>query len=186
RQLGGRGAGPGQTQAPSAIALDAAGNLYIADEGNGRIARIAADGTPLPSIGTFTDITSIAVTPDGSRIYGADASTNRVTVLDPNGQQIGEYGGQGKAGRHFLTRGAIALDPPGHVWAAERGGNRIQEPNPAPGKSMALSAQREPDPGQFVHPNGIGIGCDGLLTVSDPGPNRVQTSHLAAPPVITA
>jgi tripartite motif-containing protein 71 len=186
RQLGGRGAGPGQMQAPSAIALDAAGNIYIADEGNGRISRIAADGTPLPSIGTFTDISSIAVTPDGSRIYGADSATNRVTVLDATGKQIAIYGGQGKAAGHFLTLGAISLDPLGNLWATERAGNRIQELNPVTGKGILSFGQRGTDTGQFIHPNGIGVGCDGLLTISDTGANRVQTFLLAAPPVITA
>src|SRR5262249_33377110 len=102
------------------------------------------------------------------------------------GKQIAQYGGQGKAAGHFLTLGAIALDPLGNVWAAERGGNRVQELNPVTGKAIAVFGQRGTDPGQFVHPNGIGIGCDGLLTVSDTGANRVQTFQLAAPPATTA
>jgi tripartite motif-containing protein 71 len=183
RKLGGPGASPGQMIAPSAIALDAAGNMYVADEGNGRIVRIAADGTPLTSIGTFTQINGIAVAPDGSKIYAADASTNRVTVLDPDGRKLAQYGGMGKAAGHFMTLGAIALDPAGNLWATERGGNRIQMLNPTTGKGRLSFGNRGADPGQFVHPNGIGIGCSGVLTVADTGSNRVQNFALNAPPV---
>lgn len=182
RKLGSRGAGPGMMQSPSAIALDALGNIYVADEGNGRIVRIAANGTPLPSIGTFTDISSIAVTPDGSRVYGADSATNRITVLDQDGKQIAQYGGLGRAAGHYSTLGAITLDPQGNIWATERGGNRIQKINPTTGKGILLFGSRGLDVGQFVHPNGIGVSCTGELTVSDTGSNRIQTFGLNDPP----
>ena len=58
-------------------------------------------------------------------------------MLDPDGKQIAQYGGTGKAAGHFLTLGAIALDPQGNLWATERGGNRIQELNPMTGKGIA-------------------------------------------------
>src|SRR5262249_45064246 len=160
RKLGSPGAGPGVMPSASAIALDALGNIYVADEGNGRIVRIAANGTPLPSIGTFTDISSIAVAPDGSRIYGADSATNRITVLDQDGKQIAQYGGLGRAAGHYSTLGAISLDAQNNLWTTERGGNRIQKINPTTGKGILAFGSRGLDVGQFVHPDGIAIGCN--------------------------
>jgi tripartite motif-containing protein 71 len=183
RKIGAPGNGPGQMEAPSGIALDAAGNIYVADTGNGRIVRFAADGTAMPSIGTFTQIDSVAVTPDGSRIYGADSSTNRITALDPSGVQLARYGGSGKAAGHYMTLGAITLDEAGDLWTTERGGNRVQEINPTTGKGITSFGGRGSDPGEFVHPNGIAVGCSGTLTVSDTGANRVQAFNLNNPVV---
>ncbi len=184
RKLGGPGLGPGLMQSPSAIALDAAGNIYVADTGNGRIVRFAADGTPMPSIGHFTEIEGIAVEPDGSRIYGADSATNRITVLDRAGAQITQYGGQGRKGGHFLTLGAIALDPAGHLWTTERGGNRVQQLDSTTGKGLASFGERGTNLGQLIHPDGIAVGCTGTVTVSDTGANRLQAFAPLAPSTV--
>ncbi|RZK29914.1 MAG: hypothetical protein EOO63_08020, partial [Hymenobacter sp.] len=43
-QLGSAGPAPGQFQQPEGIAVDAAGNIYVADTGNNRLQKLSASG----------------------------------------------------------------------------------------------------------------------------------------------
>ncbi|MEI9921946.1 MAG: IPT/TIG domain-containing protein [Bacteroidota bacterium] len=88
-----------QFNGPSGIAVDALGNLYVADYGNSLIRKVTpagvvttiagminpGDGGYLDGLGPFTKIygpTGIAVTADGSAIYVSDA-TNRIRKIVP-------------------------------------------------------------------------------------------------------
>jgi tripartite motif-containing protein 2/3/tripartite motif-containing protein 71 len=44
---GSRGSGPGEFVGPKGVSIDpTTGRLYVADTGNGRVQRLAPDGTP--------------------------------------------------------------------------------------------------------------------------------------------
>ena len=49
---GAQGEGPGQFDAPAAIALDRQGNIYVADWGNHRIQKFSPDGALVGLFGT--------------------------------------------------------------------------------------------------------------------------------------
>jgi trimeric autotransporter adhesin len=100
-----------QLNSPSDIALDSAGNLYIADTDNHRIRKItpAAPAEPeeltepqgdIPVIDTEIDgiddindlqqVNALAISPDGQHLYVTSFSDNAVTVfnVDPNGGKL--------------------------------------------------------------------------------------------------
>ena len=141
---------------PAGIAFDAAGNLFIADEYNHRVRRMALDGT----ISTFAGNGMAGYSGDGGpatmaqlnfpvslafdsagNLYIADLSNNRVRMVTPGGT-ISTFAGNGKAGysgdggqaKSASLNGPISLtfDPTGNLYMAENGaGQRIRRISPA-------------------------------------------------------
>lgn len=179
RQIGSPGAGWGHLEAPSALAI-AGGTIYVADTGNGRIVRFGLDGTPQGSLGEFTSIRGLAVTPDGQRIYASDAATNRIYVLDADGSEQAVLGGRGSRLGKLDAPAQLALDAGGNLWVADRGNNRVQEYGPDD-KPIQMFGLRGTGSGEFVHPTGIAVDCRGQVTVTDTDNNRVQQFALAVP-----
>ena len=125
RTIGARGPRPGQAaRAVARWRSPPAGTVYVADTGNGRIVRFTTGGTHLGSFGRFRAIRGVAVSPDGSRVYAADAGTNRITVLDRHGRRPGRDRRRARAGQ-LRSPGEIALDGAGNVWVADRGNDRV-------------------------------------------------------------
>jgi sugar lactone lactonase YvrE len=138
---------------PSAVAVDASGNLYIADTNNQRIrmvtgttiSTLAGNGAELfagdggPATAASLDMpTGVAV--DGSgQVYIADRHNQRVRVVDTTGTistlagggsgLFGGFGGDGAtASAAALTRPAgVSVDAGGNVWIADTGNQRIRE-----------------------------------------------------------
>ncbi|MGA2276734.1 MAG: Ig-like domain repeat protein [Terracidiphilus sp.] len=81
-------------------AIDAAGNLYIADTGNNRIVKIsgstqtviAGTGSAIAAQATLNSPSAVAVAPNGF-IYIADTGNNLVRVIDPVTGNISTYAG---------------------------------------------------------------------------------------------
>ncbi len=62
--FGSAGEGPGELRQPSGVAIDANGNLFVADDGLGRITKYAPDGTYLASA-PHRSVSSIVATSTG-------------------------------------------------------------------------------------------------------------------------
>jgi len=108
--------------APVGIAVDRAGNLYIADQGNHRIRKVDTRGIIATIVGSgergytrdgapaiFAALDSprdVCIGPDGS-LYIADAFNNRVRKVDPHGI-IHTIAGRGTAG--FSGDGGPAIE----------------------------------------------------------------------------
>jgi DNA-binding beta-propeller fold protein YncE len=91
-QWGTKGAAPGQFLGPWGVALDAQGNVYVADYGNDRIQKLSSSGQPLAQWGTkgaalgqFFRPEGIALDAQGN-LYVADSNNNRIQKLSVTGQ----------------------------------------------------------------------------------------------------
>ncbi len=178
RTIGKEGTGAGQLLDPTALTISGT-TIQVADSGNGRIARFSTSGTYLGATTGLGRVHGIAVTPDGSRTYVARGN-NHITVYDPAGNEIDDFGGTGSKIGKLNAPAQIALDGAGNLWVADLGNNRVQEFGPY-GQRLAAFGERGTGVGQFIHPVGIAVDCNGLVTVTDTDNNRVQQFALAQP-----
>lgn len=85
---------PGQFAAPTAVAVDGAGNLYVADTGNHRIQKLSLTltGAPLAQWGTQGSAPSQFEVPFGvavdrvGNLYVADTGNHRIEGFSPTGE----------------------------------------------------------------------------------------------------
>lgn len=179
---------------PSACAVDASGNLFIADTGNNAIREVTTDGKIHTVAGTGTAGSSgdegpasaatlnapagVAVDAYGD-VYIADTGNHRLRLITADGI-LHTVAGQGSAGFAGDGAGALAallnspsglcVDAAGDVFFADRGNNRVRILIPgtpvtpvslAPSVSVVNAASLLPGslaPGELVTIAGDGIG----------------------------
>ena len=142
--------GEGRLAEPHGLALDADGNVYVADSGQHKIVKFDATGKYLKSWGGLGSSTGklsyprgIAVGANG-RVYVADNGNYRVQVFDLNGKFLFAWGSQ-----CFLSQGTGCIDPDG-------------------------DGPLETGDGQFIEPYGIAVDSGGDVYVTDASNQRVQ------------
>ncbi|MBS1854741.1 MAG: hypothetical protein JST11_05200 [Acidobacteria bacterium] len=153
-----------QLNAPRAVAVDGAGNVYIADTANHRVRRIdpngvistiagngATDLLPGDAAGTASSLSSprgLAVDAAGN-VYIADTGHNRVRKLFPSGAitTIAGYDGAccyaGDGGLATAARlnqpAGLLLDAAGNLYIADSGNNAIRLLRPV-GTTVSIGA----------------------------------------------
>jgi hypothetical protein len=100
---------------PSALAMDAYGNIWVVDSGNNRILEF----TPPFSSGMAASV----VLGQSTFTSGYDQGNNEHSYYWNPG---GHYGWSVSANSLYFPS-AIAVDPSGNVWVADQGNNRILE-----------------------------------------------------------
>jgi sugar lactone lactonase YvrE len=183
-----------QLQAPGQAAMDAAGNLYIADSGNNRIRKVAPSGL----ISTYAGSGSAGFGGDGGQaiyaqlnlprglavdsagnLYIADTANNCIRMVQPGGLISTVAGG----GAYTLTlpRGVtVGFDQ--NIYIADTGNHRIAMLTPAGDLSTIAGtggAGFVGDGGdslsaQFNNPSALAMDTAGAIYVADLGNNRIR------------
>jgi hypothetical protein len=132
-QWGASGTGTGQFSTPFGIAVDASGNVYVADSSNNRIQKFSSSGNFIiawgasgTGTGQFSTPFGIAVDASGN-VYVADSSNNRIQKFSSSGNFIIAWGALGTGNGQFSDPRGIAVDASGNVYVVDSVNSRIQK-----------------------------------------------------------
>src|SRR5438552_4314338 len=174
---GGRGAGKGEFDSPTGIAVDANGNILVADTNNGRLEKSSATGTFLSTIGIKGTGYGLLVAPNGTaidragNIYVADAGNHRVQKLAADGTVIDEWKGP-DAGFYGPRRIAIASDE--SIYVVDQGRTRIVKFSPD-GQVLTVWGSKGNGDGQFDDHTSVAVDPrTNKGYVADPRNRRIQ------------
>jgi streptogramin lyase len=134
KSFGEPGSGPGQLNTPHSIAIDARGNVYVANRGNVRIEVFDGDGKYLrQSPGAPW---AVCITPGANQVlYAADAYPGRIYKLTLDGKMLGVLGKAGKQPKQFGWIHEIACPSENELYVAEILNWRVQKLTLRPDRS---------------------------------------------------
>ena len=189
---------------PTAITLDPAGNLYIADTQNHRIRKVDTTGiiTTLAGNGTqgFSgdngNATAASIdspnglAADSTNLYLADTHNHRIRKLNFTtgiittlaGTGIPNYNGDGIAANLALPRG-LTLDAAGNLYLADTANQRIRRIDIATGQITTIAGQGtqtvagDGSPAitaSLDTPRATATSPTGLITLADTGNQRIR------------
>jgi sugar lactone lactonase YvrE len=183
---------------PQGIALDPAGNLYIADLYNGRIRKVTAATGIISTIGVIGSPARLAIAPNGDLILTGysdsylrrlNPATGAITIIVGGGVAGPPGDGDGGPAINAQLYGpkGVAVDPAGNIYVAEIYKERIRKITPAGIISTiagtgADGATGDNGPATLAQISGNGslaIGPDGNLYLTDPNHQRVRRINLA-------
>jgi hypothetical protein len=186
---------------PGGVAVDASGNLYVADDGNYTIRKISGGivSTLAGTAGTrgekngqganaqFYDPQNLAVDTAGN-IYVADGKGNAIRKVTPGGS-VTTLAGSGTAGSldgsgtgaEFDDPTGIAVDSSGNVYVADFGNDTVRMVTPA-GTVTTLAGYAQLSGGsdgtgqnaRFNGPAGVGVDSSGNVYVADANNDTIR------------
>jgi len=173
----GPGKDNGQFNFPRGLAVDNAGNMFVADTNNDRLQKFSPAGIFLSVIGKrgsgpgqFLEPGGIAVD-SGGNIYVADVSNHRVQKLKSDGSFLAEWKGPEPG---FVAPRDIAVGPGNSVYVVDQGRSQIFRLDPN-GKVQVVWGTGGQDDGQLAGPTSIAVdGKNDRVYVADPSNKRIE------------
>jgi len=123
--------GNGQFLFPTGVALDRSGNVYVSDNGNGRIQKFNSSGAFLAAWGSqgsgdgqFEFPIGVAI--DAAEdVYVTDYEDGRVQKFDRNGTFLMKFGSLGSGDGQFVHPGQLAVDGAANVYVLDLSGHKV-------------------------------------------------------------
>lgn len=192
--------------APSGVAVDVQGNLYIGDSGNFRVRLVTPDGNITTVAGngqagfsgdggsatqaSFNNTYSVAVDAKGN-LYIADRFNNRIRLVDSTGTistivGTGAAGGSGDGGpasqATLSVPSAICLDAAGNLYITDQYSSKVRMVTPngiittvaGNGNSSFAGDGAQATFAELYLPAGVVVDGNGNIFISDSGNQRVR------------
>ncbi len=176
---GSSGSGNGQFDGLFGVAVDSAGDVYVADTFNNRIQKFTSAGAYVTQWGSFgsgngqfNDPQGIALDSAGN-VYVTERNNSRIQEFTSAGAYVSKWGSYGTSNGQFETPFGIARDSAGNFYVADSGNNRIQKFTSA-GVYVTKWGTEGTGNGQFDQPFAIATDSAGNVYVADLGNNRIQ------------
>ena len=173
-QFGGEGTGDGQMQTPTAVAVDSAGNVYVAEGNGNRYQKFDNNGNFLLKAGVAGDVPGGFVSPSGiavdsaGNVYVTDFTTVRTSKFNSAGVYQSSIGPGG-----FLSPVGVAVDSADNVYIVDSGNNNVKKYSSA-GAFIAQWGSLGTGDGKFSQPQGIAIDSSDNVYVADTQNNRIE------------
>ena len=191
---------------PESVAVDAAGNLFIADYYNNRLRKVSSNGTITTAAGngspgysgdggaaTNANLNTpwgVAVDATGN-LFIADSHNNRIREVSPNGiiaTVVGNgtagFSGDGQAATNASLNFSpgVAVDASGNLFIVDSSNNRIREVSPAGIMATAAGNGTSGFSGDggaatnaaLCYPYGVAVDVAGNFFIADSYNNRIR------------
>jgi DNA-binding beta-propeller fold protein YncE len=144
----------GKFNAPTNVAVDRQGNLYVADTWNNRVQILDPSGTFIRAFGRQGDRPGEFIRPKGiavdseGHVYVADAEFNNFQIFTAEGQSLLAVGSLGTAPGQFALVAGIYIDSRNQIYTTEQYHGRVQvfqylsQPESAQNKGVTKAATR--------------------------------------------
>jgi sugar lactone lactonase YvrE len=191
---------------PRGIAVDASGNVYVADYFGNKIRKITPEGvvTTLAGSGSagstdgtgavasFNNPEGIAVDTSGN-VYVAEFSSHKIRKITPEGV-VTTLAGSGTAGStdgagtaaSFNRPNGVAVDASGNVYVAEFSSHKIRKitregvVTTFAGSGRVGSTDGIGTTASFAHPNGVAVDASGNVYVADMFYSKIRKIYTPA------
>ena len=178
-EWGEKGTFLGEFNTSTGVAVDSAGNVYVADYQNNRIQKFTSNGRYVASWGRagsaegeFNRPSDVAVDLSGD-VYVADSYNNRIQKFRPDGSLYFSFGTNGTEPGQFNQPESVTVDSIGNIYVADRLNNRIQKFS-SDGKFLLQWGSKGSGNGEFNYPSHVVVDSLSNMYVADFYNNRIQ------------
>ena len=155
-----------QLRAPTGVAPDGLGRLYVADAELGAVFAVDSRGRELWRLVGFARPSGLALHPVEQQLYVVETQGHRVHIVNTAGRVEHSFGGRGDSAGEFNFPTNVTVGPDGEVYITDSMNSRVQMFGPS-GEFLAAFGRPGDAVGDLPRPKGISVDSEGHIYVVD-------------------